>query len=157
MSKAIGTILLAVCIIGTMYLSGGMHLFLDIPSILVILIPIIAVMIARHGVKSFGQLFSKDNSEILQTISYTALLSGVLGTIIGLVSMLANLSNPNSIGPAMAVALLSSLYGLIVFLAIFAINNKGKINILAMLTPLFMLGACSFAIFSLYIKMNNLV
>ncbi|UCF93292.1 MAG: MotA/TolQ/ExbB proton channel family protein [Desulfobacterales bacterium] len=36
---------------------------------------------------------------------------GMIGTLIGLVQMLANMSNPNSIGPAMAVALLTTLYG----------------------------------------------
>jgi chemotaxis protein MotA len=36
---------------------------------------------------------------------------GMIGTLIGLVQMLANMSNPQSIGPAMAVALLTTLYG----------------------------------------------
>jgi len=36
---------------------------------------------------------------------------GMIGTLIGLVQMLANMSNPSSIGPAMAVALLTTLYG----------------------------------------------
>lgn len=36
---------------------------------------------------------------------------GMLGTLIGLVQMLGNLSDPNAIGPAMAVALLTTLYG----------------------------------------------
>lgn len=36
---------------------------------------------------------------------------GMIGTLIGLVIMLLNLSDPSSIGPAMAVALLTTLYG----------------------------------------------
>jgi chemotaxis protein MotA len=36
---------------------------------------------------------------------------GMIGTLIGLVQMLSSLDNPNSIGPAMAVALLTTLYG----------------------------------------------
>jgi chemotaxis protein MotA len=36
---------------------------------------------------------------------------GMIGTLIGLVQMLANMSNPQSIGPAMAIALLTTLYG----------------------------------------------
>ena len=36
---------------------------------------------------------------------------GMIGTLIGLVQMLANMSNPNNIGPAMAIALLTTLYG----------------------------------------------
>lgn len=36
---------------------------------------------------------------------------GMIGTLIGLVAMLANMSDPKSIGPSMAVALLTTLYG----------------------------------------------
>ena len=36
---------------------------------------------------------------------------GMIGTLIGLVNMLKNLSDASSIGPAMAVALLTTLYG----------------------------------------------
>ena len=36
------------------------------------------------------------------------------GTLIGLVQMLANMSNPQDIGPAMAVALLTTLYGALI-------------------------------------------
>ena len=39
---------------------------------------------------------------------------GMIGTLIGLVQMLANMSNPASIGPAMAVALLTTLYGALI-------------------------------------------
>lgn len=39
---------------------------------------------------------------------------GMIGTLIGLVAMLANMDDPKSIGPAMAVALLTTLYGAMV-------------------------------------------
>ena len=39
---------------------------------------------------------------------------GMIGTLIGLVSMLANMDDPKSIGPAMAIALLTTLYGAII-------------------------------------------
>ncbi len=38
---------------------------------------------------------------------------GMIGTLVGLVNMLGNMSDPASIGPAMAVALLTTLYGAI--------------------------------------------
>ncbi|AUI85473.1 flagellar motor protein PomA [Vibrio azureus] len=38
---------------------------------------------------------------------------GMIGTLIGLVAMLANMDDPKAIGPAMAVALLTTLYGAI--------------------------------------------
>jgi len=39
---------------------------------------------------------------------------GMIGTLIGLVQMLANMSDPSAIGPAMAVALLTTLYGAVI-------------------------------------------
>ena len=39
---------------------------------------------------------------------------GMIGTLIGLVQMLANMSDPASIGPDMAIALLTTLYGAII-------------------------------------------
>lgn len=39
---------------------------------------------------------------------------GMIGTLIGLVQMLRNMSDPSSIGPAMAIALLTTLYGSII-------------------------------------------
>lgn len=39
---------------------------------------------------------------------------GMIGTLIGLVAMLANLSDPASVGPAMAVALITTLYGALI-------------------------------------------
>ena len=38
-------------------------------------------------------------------------LGCLIGTLIGLVQMLANMSDPSQIGPAMAVAILTTLYG----------------------------------------------
>ena len=43
-----------------------------------------------------------------------ALGSGLVGTLIGLISMLANMDDPKAIGPAMAVALLTALYGIFI-------------------------------------------
>ena len=38
---------------------------------------------------------------------------GMIGTLIGLIQMLGNMSDPKSIGPAMAIALLTTMYGAI--------------------------------------------
>jgi len=39
---------------------------------------------------------------------------GMIGTLIGLVAMLQNLDDPTAIGPAMAVALLTTFYGAVI-------------------------------------------
>ena len=53
---------------------------------------------------------------------------GMIGTLVGLVQMLGNMSDPKSIGPAMALALLTTLYGaLIANVVAGPITNKMKI------------------------------
>ena len=49
----------------------------------------------------------------------TAPSMGMIGTLIGLVQMLQNLSDPSAIGPAMAVALLTTMYGAILAFMVF--------------------------------------
>ncbi|MEX2480723.1 MAG: flagellar motor protein PomA [Gammaproteobacteria bacterium] len=51
---------------------------------------------------------------IFKSIGDSAPAMGMIGTLIGLVQMLANMSDPASIGPAMAVALLTTLYGAVI-------------------------------------------
>ena len=48
---------------------------------------------------------------VLKKSAELAPAMGLIGTLIGLVQMLGNLADPNAIGPAMAVALLTTLYG----------------------------------------------
>jgi chemotaxis protein MotA len=58
-------------------------------------------MMQRH-VRSTG---------ILRRAAEVSPAMGLIGTLVGLVNMLGSLNNPESIGPAMAVALLTTLYG----------------------------------------------
>ena len=44
---------------------------------------------------------------------------GMIGTLVGLVAMLGNMADPKAIGPAMAVALLTTLYGAMIANTIF--------------------------------------
>ncbi len=49
--------------------------------------------------------------EVLKQMGTYAPAFGMIGTLIGLVQMLQNMDDPSSIGPAMAVALLTTMYG----------------------------------------------
>lgn len=54
---------------------------------------------------------------------------GMIGTLIGLVNMLADMSDPNAIGPAMATALLTTLYGSMLGNLFFGpISNKLRVR-----------------------------
>ncbi len=50
-------------------------------------------------------------AEIFSTMGTFAPALGMIGTLIGLVQMLQSMDDPSSIGPAMAVALLTTFYG----------------------------------------------
>jgi chemotaxis protein MotA len=60
---------------------------------------------------SYIQKRHEDGKAILLNIGDMAPAYGMIGTLVGLVNMLANLSDPSAIGPAMAVAILTTLYG----------------------------------------------
>lgn len=51
---------------------------------------------------------------LFDTLNKFAPAWGMIGTLVGLVIMLGNMSDPNSIGPGMAVALLTTLYGALI-------------------------------------------
>ena len=53
----------------------------------------------------------KTGSRVWESLGDVAPAMGMIGTLIGLVAMLSNMDDPKSIGPAMAVALLTTLYG----------------------------------------------
>ena len=56
----------------------------------------------------------KRGQKLFRFMASTAPSMGMIGTLIGLVQMLQALDDPSSIGPAMAVALLTTFYGAIV-------------------------------------------
>ena len=64
----------------------------------------VKLMLARHenGIRMFTNMATM------------APAMGMIGTLVGLVQMLSNMSDPAAIGPAMAVALLTTLYGAII-------------------------------------------
>jgi len=81
----------------------------------------IQLLVDGHDPEVVKALLSKDRTlaeerhetagTIFSSLASMAPAMGMIGTLIGLVAMLANMDDPKSIGPAMAVALLTTLYG----------------------------------------------
>ncbi|WP_298444647.1 flagellar motor protein PomA [uncultured Ferrimonas sp.] len=65
--------------------------------------------------KDIGLTMERHNIgiDLFRKLADVAPAMGMIGTLIGLVAMLNNMEDPKSIGPAMAVALLTTLYGAI--------------------------------------------
>jgi chemotaxis protein MotA len=73
---------------------------------------------------------------------------GLIGTLIGLVQMLSQLDDPAAIGPAMAVALLTTFYGAMLstmVLAPIAAKLEGNSEHEALTRKLILVGAVSIA------------
>lgn len=54
---------------------------------------------------------NRSGAKVFTALADVGPAMGMIGTLIGLVQMLSNMEDPKSIGPAMAVALLTTLYG----------------------------------------------
>lgn len=53
----------------------------------------------------------QEGQRVFKSLGDAAPAFGMIGTLVGLVQLLANMDDPGAIGPAMAVALLTTLYG----------------------------------------------
>ncbi|HWM29943.1 MAG TPA: flagellar motor protein PomA [Woeseiaceae bacterium] len=79
------------------------------------------LLIDGHPAEVVRSMLSKDlhqtlqrhseGQDIFKAIGDVGPAMGMIGTLIGLVQMLSNMDDPKQIGPAMAVALLTTLYG----------------------------------------------
>lgn len=56
----------------------------------------------------------KSGKATMDTIGRYAPAYGMIGTLVGLIIMLGNMADPESIGPGMAVALITTLYGAVI-------------------------------------------
>jgi chemotaxis protein MotA len=66
---------------------------------------------------------------LMRKAAETAPAMGLIGTLIGLVQMLKNLSNPSQLGSAMAIALLTTFYGAVLsYMVFFPLASKLERN-----------------------------
>jgi chemotaxis protein MotA len=81
----------------------------------------IGLLIDGHSAEVVESILRKDvalaserhaeAAAVFKSLADIAPAMGMIGTLVGLVGMLANMDDPKAIGPAMAVALLTTLYG----------------------------------------------
>lgn len=113
--------------------------FVSLLSILLLSLPMLAVAgLIRDFFRSFSIVFAKtctaDKREITRALtavkmaSRLFLFTGILTSLLGLVGMLSILDDPASIGPNMAVAILSLLYSM--FISILLLPVKARLELL---------------------------
>ena len=121
-----GALGIALIIVG-IQMGGHLSLFIDLPSVAIVVGCTVLFTFAHHsfantiaaftaalGSSGVSPAEAKKHVRVLSTTRVLASASGVVGSLIGLVCMLANLDDPKTIGPAMAVALLTIFYGVII-------------------------------------------
>ena len=104
---------------GVLY-GSPMMIFFDIPSLLFVFGTIISLSVAKYSPK---ELISFSDEVVMSLINFS-LIGGGIGFIVGLVQMLQNMSDPASIGPAMAVALLTVFYSIIIYAGLYGIKKE---------------------------------
>ena len=80
---------------------------------------------------------SKEGKALFDQIGKMGPAFGMIGTLLGLILMLGNLSNPDALGPGMAVAMITTLYGAVLANVVcipFAekLNHNARQELLAM-------------------------
>lgn len=108
--------------VGNKFLEKGIQLLVDghDPDV-------VKAMMSKD--RSLAEQRHLTGSAIFSTLGDVAPAMGMIGTLIGLVAMLANMSDPKAIGPAMAIALLTTLYGSLLANAVFLpIADKLKLR-----------------------------
>ncbi len=109
-------------------LGGSPGIFVNIPSAVIVFGVTFGVGLMAFGSKDLlssllalrGLVFNAPDSafqqrhvDVLKGLIPSAYASGVLGTLIGAVQMLATLDDPAMLGAGMAVAILTVLYGVL--------------------------------------------
>lgn len=76
-------------------------------------------MIMRRDMQATMQRHAKSANVLRKAAEYAPAM-GLIGTLIGLVQMLGSLDDPSTIGPSMAVALLTTFYGAVLANMVFS-------------------------------------
>jgi len=108
-------------------MGGQLSGFIDLPSLVIVIGGMSCATVGSFPIKIIGEAIGDAlvqgateeervlrSHHVLSKMGDFAVASGLMGTVIGLVNMLANLDDPTAIGPAMAVALLTMFYGVII-------------------------------------------
>jgi len=136
----IGIIIFLVLLVLLSSLNSGFMVFLDFPSLIIILALSIPTLMASgllpdffKGFKLMGQnvnYYTKlDLERILEAnkLAVSAfLLSGAIGLISGFIGVLTNLADPSALGHNLAVALYTVLYSLIFIALVLPIKSRVK-------------------------------
>ena len=134
--RIMGVAAAVVCMVLGIKQVGSIGLFFNIHSVILVCVGSWAMVMVTHG-RDAGRLFStvvawffradstsfspgehRRLAALASDYGQFALLAGAVGTVIGHVKMLQNMSDPSAIGPALAVSFLTLFYGVVLHMII---------------------------------------
>ena len=128
-------------------LTGAPAIFIDLPSVLLILVPLLFFFFTTKSSKILGTYiktsFKKEHiyigtelealsAAVKNTIKFTLAVGG-FGFMVGLIATLAQLGSPENIGPNLAVSLITLTYSIVISYFVFFPTQswaENKINTL---------------------------
>ena len=114
---------------------------LDIPSLIIVVLPTIYYAVSVHGWKSYGNSWKAllgsvkniDKSQLeptklcLRDLGNLSLIWGILGTFVGTILMLREMESAlsqDTLFPAVAISLITLFYGIILYMLCLVSNSR---------------------------------
>ena len=126
MTRFAGFFLIFGLIASAILMHSSIQTFIDPPSVIIVLGIVVGGALASFPPSRLSRALrdafssgsiepdqAKSSSAVFFRLSELAIGAGLAGTLVGLVMMLQSMDDPAAIGPAMAVALLTLLYGVL--------------------------------------------
>lgn len=144
MNKIVGSLIILASILLPMQLGINLSGFIDIPALMIVLGISLGVIIVRHGIGAIAQLFdSENNLDTVNSLFLAACCGAILANLIAMVVLLSQMGDAKVVGPAIAVAVLSSFYAVLLVIMCLALNRQFTIDsgkALLILTPVIISG-----------------
>lgn len=143
------SIILGIFLLGASYFGGGgfemnrLWFLIDFPSLIIVLVFTVPVLL-RGGMwqdfKRAWRLLKKDYTchlsdlrrtlDVVEMMQKQVLYGGVVSVLMSLITVLGNLSDLASLGPNLAVAILSMLYALLIEMLLLPLQLEVKRRII---------------------------
>lgn len=124
-------IFLALCVAAIVLAGGSLAWFASLPSLLVVLGITVVLSLSSFSMKEIGAAFSRAfapgqasaeeraaGTAFFEALGRYLVPAGILGTLIGIMTMLAATAETALLGRGMALALTTILYSLVLYLAV---------------------------------------
>jgi flagellar motor component MotA len=124
-------VFLAFCAAGVLLAGGRLSWFVNVPAIAVVVGITAVLLLSNYSFAEMGRCFRaayrksglghdevEDALAFFEAMQRYVLVSGFVGFLLGLITMLSALKDPSTMGSGTALALMTVLYGLILFIGL---------------------------------------